>query len=124
MPMPKWWGHVNKRVFNPRAVAGGKWPVLTHVGRTSGATFHTPLDAHPVDGGYLFVLVYGSGSDWVQNILKAGSARLRVDGREVDLATPRLIGEAEAFQALSAEVARPPKLLRITEFLRMDLVAG
>ena len=98
--------------------------MLTHIGRTAGATYRTPLDAHPVDGGYLFVLVYGSGSDWVQNVLTAGHARLRVDGREVELAAPRLVGEDEAFRALPAEVARPPRLLRITEFLRMDLASG
>jgi deazaflavin-dependent oxidoreductase (nitroreductase family) len=124
MPMPRWWGHVNKRVFNPRAVASGKWPVLVHVGRTSGATYRTPLDAHPVAGGYLFVLVYGSGTDWVRNVLAAGRARLRVDGREVELAAPRLVGESEAFEALADDVSRPPKLLRITEFLRMDLTSG
>jgi deazaflavin-dependent oxidoreductase (nitroreductase family) len=123
MPMPRWWGHVNKRMFNPRAIASGKWPVLTHVGRTSGTTFRTPLDAHPVDGGYLFVLVYGSGSDWVQNVLAAGSAQLRVDGRDVALTAPRLVGRDEAFRALPGEVARPPKILRITEFLRMDHAA-
>ena len=124
MPMPRWWGQINKRVFNPRAIASGSWPVLTHVGRSSGTTYRTPLDAHPVDGGFVFVLVYGSGSDWVQNVLAAGRARLRVEGEEVELTTPRLVGEDEAFRALPAEVARPPKLLRITEFLRMDLVAG
>ncbi|SEM23566.1 nitroreductase family deazaflavin-dependent oxidoreductase [Rhodococcus maanshanensis] len=124
MPMPRWWGHINKRVFNPRAIAGGKWPVLTHVGRTSGATYRTPLDAYPVDGGYLFVLVYGSRSDWVRNVLAADSARLLVDGREVELAAARLVGESEAFQALSDDVARPPRLLRISEFLRMDVVSG
>ncbi|GGS85210.1 hypothetical protein GCM10010176_031170 [Nonomuraea spiralis] len=124
MPMPRWWGHVNKKVFNPRAISGGKWPVLIHVGRISGATYRTPLDAHPVNGGYVFVLVYGSRSDWVQNVLAARGARLRVDGREVRLTAPRLVGTDEAFQALSDEVARPPKLLRITEFLRMDLLAG
>ncbi|MFC5834550.1 nitroreductase family deazaflavin-dependent oxidoreductase [Nonomuraea insulae] len=124
MPMPKWWGHVNKRVFNPRAIAGRTWPVLIHVGRVSGATYRTPLDAHPVDGGYLFVLVYGSRSDWVRNVLAADGARLRVGGREVALAAPRLVGEDEAFQALPDKVARPPRLLRITEFLRMDLAAG
>lgn len=124
MPMPRWWGHINKRLFNPRAIASGKWPVLTHVGRSSGATYRTPLDAHPVDGGYLFVLVYGSGSDWVQNVLAAGHARLLVEGRELDLTAPRLVDENEAFQVLPDEVARPPKLLRITEFLRMDLDAG
>jgi deazaflavin-dependent oxidoreductase (nitroreductase family) len=121
MPMPRWWGHINKRVFNPRAIAGGKWPVLTHVGRSSGTTYQTPMDAHPVDDGYLFVLVYGSGSDWVQNVLAAGHARLRIDGEDRDLTAPRLVGQDEAFNALPADVARPPRLLRITEFLRMDL---
>lgn len=121
MPMAIWWGKINKRVFNPRAVAGGKWPVLTHTGRTSGKTYRTPLDAHPVDGGYLFVLVYGSASDWVQNILATGTAQLRKDGEEIALTTPRVVGRDEAFQALPPEIPRPPKLLRITEFLRMDL---
>ncbi|MEV6216994.1 nitroreductase family deazaflavin-dependent oxidoreductase [Nocardia sp. NPDC051833] len=123
MPMPRWWGHINKRVFNPRAIKGGKWPVLTHVGRRSGAMYHTPLDAYPVDGGYLFVLVYGARCDWAQNVLAAGRARLRVDGRELDLTAPVVVGEAEAFRALADDVTRPPKLLRITEFLRMDLAA-
>ena len=124
MPMPKWWGHVNKRLFNPRAIARGKWPVLTHVGRVSGETYHTPLDAHPVEGGYLFVLVYGSRSDWVRNVLAAGRARLRIGGGDVELAAPRLVGEDEAFGALPEGVTRPPKLLRVTEFLRMDVVTG
>ncbi len=124
MPMPRWWGHVNKRLFNPRAIASGHWPVLTHIGRTSGATHRTPLDAHPVDGGYLFVLVYGSGSDWVQNVMAAGHARLQVEGQDVALATPRLVGRGEADRVLPRSVARPPRLLRITEFLRMDLAVG
>ena len=124
MPMPRWWGQINKRVFNPRAIAGGRWPVLTHVGRTSGTTYRTPLDAHPVDGGYLFVLVYGSGSDWVQNVLAAGSARLRVDGRDLDLTAPRLVERDEALHALPDGAPRPPRILRITEFLRMDLAPG
>ncbi|MGW3350754.1 nitroreductase family deazaflavin-dependent oxidoreductase [Nonomuraea rubra] len=124
MPMPLWWGHVNKRVFNPLTLARGKSPVLVHVGRVSGATYNTPLDAHPVEGGYLFVLVYGSRSDWVRNILASGTARLLVDGKEVELTAPRVVGQQEAFQALADDVTRPPKVLRITEFLRMDLAAG
>lgn len=121
MPMPRWWGHINKRLFNPRAIASGSWPVLVHVGRSSGATHHTPLDANLVDGGYLFTLVYGPRSDWVQNILAAGHAVLRINGEDIPLTSPRLIGEKEAFSLLSEGVPRPPKLLKITTFLRMDL---
>ena len=122
MPMPKWWGRVNKRVFNPLELARGERPVLTHVGRVSGTTYRTPLDAHPVEGGYLFILVYGTGSDWVRNVLAAGRAQLTIDGRDVALTSPRLVGEEEAWAALLDTVSRPPKFLRITEFLRTDLV--
>ena len=80
MPMPLWFGHVNKRVFNKRELNKGVRPVITHVGRTSGTTYQTPLDATPVHGGYMFVLMYGSGSDWVKNVLAAGSASLSIDG--------------------------------------------
>jgi deazaflavin-dependent oxidoreductase (nitroreductase family) len=122
MPMPRWWGQINKRVFNPLEIRRGARPVLTHVGRTSGTTYRTPLDAHPVDDGYMFVLVYGPESDWVRNVLAAGRARLEVDGDEVELTSPRIVGEDEAWAALPAEVKRPPRFLRITDFLRMDLV--
>jgi len=123
MPMPRWWGHINKRVFNPHAIKSGKWAVLTHVGRSSGMPYRTPMEAHPVDGGYLVVLVYGSNSDWVRNVMAAGRAQLTVDGEELELTAPRVVGEAEAFAALAEEVKRPPKALRIKEFLRMDLAA-
>lgn len=123
MPMPRWWGQINKRVFNPREIAGGRRPVLTHVGRSSGTTHRTPLDAHPVDGGYLFVLVYGSGSDWVRNVLAAGRACLTVDGEDIDLTHPRVVDQDEAFTAMPETAKRPPRVLRINEFLRMDLAA-
>ena len=121
MPMPRWWTHINKRVFNPVELRRGVRPVLTHVGRSSGTTYRTPLDAHPVEGGYVFILVYGSRSDWVRNSLAAGQARLTIDGEEIELAAPRLISGDEAWQAIGDTVKRPPGMLRITEYLRMDL---
>lgn len=102
----------------------GTRPVLTHVGRTSGARYRTPLDAHPVDGGYVFILVYGSRSDGVRNVVEAGHARLVVDGQDIELAAPRLISDQEAWRAIGAGVKRPPGFLRINEYLRMDLAHG
>ena len=124
MPMPRWWTKINKRVFNPAELRRGKRPVLTHVGRSSGETHRTPLDAHPVDGGYVFILVYGSGSDWVRNVLVDGRARLTVDGQDIELVTPRLISDGEAWEAVGEGVKRPPDFLRIDEYLRMDLASG
>ena len=122
MPMPRWWTHINKRVFNPMELRRSRRPVLTHVGRSSGATYRTPLDAQPVEGGYVFILVYGSRSDWVQNALAAGNARLTLDGRDHELTAPRLIAGDEAWSAMGDDVKRPPSVLKISEYLRMDLV--
>ena len=119
MPMPLWWGQVNKRVFNPRAVRGGKWQVIHHVGRSSGRSYRTPLEAVRVDDGFIVTLVYGSKSDWAQNVLAAGRATLEVDGDTVELIDPRVITADEAFERLPAGTKRPPKLLKIDEFLAM-----
>lgn len=124
VPMPRWMGRVNRRVFNPREIAKGERPVLSHVGRTSGRIYRTPLDAHPVEGGYVFVLVYGAGCDWVRNVLAAGSAQLTLGDEVIELVRPRVIDRTEADAALPASVARPPRLLRIDEFLRMDHAAA
>ena len=87
MPMPLWVGQINKRTFNKLELKRGRRPVITHVGRASGNTYRTPLDAHPVDGGFVFILMYGSGSDWVRNVVAAGTAHLGA-GEEYDLESP------------------------------------
>jgi deazaflavin-dependent oxidoreductase (nitroreductase family) len=119
MPMPSWWGHINKRVFNPRALRSGKWQVIDHVGRTSGRSYRTPIEALPVDDGYLIMLVYGSRSDWVRNVLAAGRATLEVDGEIVELVDPQVITGDDAFERLPPGSKRPPRLLMIDEFLAM-----
>jgi deazaflavin-dependent oxidoreductase (nitroreductase family) len=120
MPVPMWIARVNKRVFNPLELRRGVRPVLTHVGRSSGKTYRTPLDAHAVDGGYIFIVMYGSDSDWVQNVLAAGAATLEIDGDEFELVSPRLVSKQDAWQQLSATTKAPPEFLRVTEYLQMD----
>ncbi len=120
MPMPLWFGHINKRVFNPSELRKGVRPVLTHVGRSSGSVYRVPLAAYPVEGGHNLILVYGSRADWVRNVLAAGTAGLRIDGEDVDLGSPRSVTEDVARQLLPATTKKPPNFLRITEFLQMD----
>ena len=124
MPMPLWWGKVNKRLFNPKALRNGKWQVICHVGRSSGQSYRTPLEAVPVEGGFVFTLVYGSRSDWVQNVLAAGTATLEIGGDSVDVVEPRLITADEAFALLPPGTKRPPGFLRIDEFLWMRRATG
>jgi deazaflavin-dependent oxidoreductase (nitroreductase family) len=89
--MPLWWGQINKRLFNPKALQNGKWKIINHVGRSSGRAYRTPLDAYEVDGTYVFILVYGPKSDWVRNVVASGQASLEVDDEIVELVSPRIV---------------------------------
>ena len=121
MPVPMWVALINKRIFNPMELKRGVRPVLTHVGRSSGRTYRTPLDAHPVDGGYIFILMYGLGSDWAQNVLTAGTATLRIEDEVFELLSPRLVSKEAAWQLLPATTKAPPNYLRVTDYLQMDV---
>lgn len=121
MPVPMWVAEVNKRFFNKMELRRGVRPVLTHVGRSSGTTYHTPLDAHRVDDGFVFILMYGSESDWVRNVLAAGAARLSVGEDEFDLESPRLVTKDAAWQLLPESTRAPPGFLNVTEYLQMDI---
>jgi deazaflavin-dependent oxidoreductase (nitroreductase family) len=123
MPMPHWWAErLNKRIFNPRALVNGKWEVITHVGRSSGKTHRTPLGSWEVDGTRVFVIVYGSQSDWVQNILNSGRATLEVGGQIEELGSPRLLSGATARGLLDTRDKLPPGFLKIDEYLQMDIL--
>jgi deazaflavin-dependent oxidoreductase (nitroreductase family) len=64
--------------------------IVSHVGRKSGRTYRTPVNAFRTDDGYIVALTYGSGSDWVKNVLAAGSCELQTKGRRVLLSDPRI----------------------------------
>ena len=120
MPYPKWLAKINKRVFNPRELRRGKRPTVIHVGRSSGTLHQTPLDAHPTKRGYVLVVRYGPDSDWVRNILEAGTATLRVDGGEHRLESPRLVSQQEAVDELASGLDPGPAFFRAEHYLLMD----
>ena len=74
--------------------------------------YKTPLDAHSVENGYVFVVNYGVGCDWVQNILAAGRAALTIGDRTYDLERPRLISDEEAARSLPPRHKAPTVISR------------
>ena len=121
MPLPRWLAHVNKRVFNPIEERRGSRPVLVHTGRSSGRTYRTPLDAHRLPDGFLFIPMYGPRTDWVKNVLAAGGARLRIDGSEVELEAPRLVRKDDIWSQLPTATRTPPTITGASELLRLDV---
>ncbi len=120
MPFPRWLAQVNKRVFNPLEERRGARPVLIHSGRTSGRTYRTPLDAHRLPDGYLFIPMYGPRTDWVKNVLAAGEARLSIDGSEIELEAPRLVTKDDIWPLLPSSTKTPPSIQGTSQLLRMD----
>jgi hypothetical protein len=119
MPAPRWLAEVNKRLFNKIELRRGVRPVTTHVGRSSGRTYHTPLEAHPVESGYIFILVYGSGSD-CKNVLAAGTARLNINDEMLELTSPRIVTKDVAWR-LPAATKAPANYLNATEYPQMNV---
>lgn len=124
MPLPRWLARFNRRFINPRAITDERWGVLRHIGRKSGHTYETPLDVTPVDGGFLFFVIYGSRTDWLRNVEAAGRATLRYQGRSIELVSPRVVGSQEARSMAGEEAKFPPAWTGAQEFLVMDEVPG
>jgi deazaflavin-dependent oxidoreductase (nitroreductase family) len=95
MPAPRSLARFNKRFTNrlTSKVAGylPGFAIVSHVGRKSGRIYRTPVNAFRTDGGYIIALTYGAQSDWVKNVLAAGSCELQTRGRRVRLFDPCVV---------------------------------
>ena len=119
MPLPRWLARINRRVFNPMEVRRGARPVLIHTGRSSGKIYRTPLDAHRLPDGYLFIPLYGPRTDWVRNVLAAQAARLSIDGHEIELQTSRLVKKKDVWPMVPTTSKSYPGSSDESELLRM-----
>ena len=64
---------------------------LEHVGRRSGRVHHTPVRAFRVGDTVVIGLNFGRRSDWLKNVTKAGSSRMRLGKEYLDLGAPSIV---------------------------------
>ena len=83
-----------------------------------GPHLHLPINVFERGEHYIFVLTYGSESQWVKNVLAAGGCEIRVRGRDVRLVEPELIMNPP-WELLPRPVQLIERLAGVTEFLRM-----
>jgi len=69
--------------------------IVTYTGRTSGRTYHTPINVFRRGDEYLFALTYGSDVQWVKNVQAAGHCRLQQHGSVIELDEPTMIPASE-----------------------------
>jgi deazaflavin-dependent oxidoreductase (nitroreductase family) len=65
--------------------------VIEHRGRTSGRPYRTPVMAFIGDGHLCVVLNYGERSDWVRNVMSAGSAEVVNKETRYLLSSPSIV---------------------------------
>jgi deazaflavin-dependent oxidoreductase (nitroreductase family) len=100
MRMPRTAANFNRRVTNPAARSLAPWlpclGTLEHTGRKSGRRYRTPLLVFKTQNGFVILIGYGLGSDWLKNVLAGGPIVLRKRGKAVTLANPQVVSQGEA----------------------------
>jgi deazaflavin-dependent oxidoreductase (nitroreductase family) len=114
----------NRRFMNPRQLRTAGKPgayagVIRHVGRRSGAAYETPVGPYATDGGFVITLPYGASSDWVKNVLAAGSATLVTEGETYDVDQPEVVPLADVVEAVPEKERRSLRIFRVEHALRV-----
>jgi len=110
-------------LINPVARRFAGWMpgfgLLTYRGRTTGRVYRLPINVFKRGEDYIFVLTYGSESQWVKNVLAAGECQIRVRGRDIHLVEPALISNPpwDLLPWPARLIER--RVAGVTEFLRM-----
>ncbi|HMF03941.1 MAG TPA: nitroreductase family deazaflavin-dependent oxidoreductase [Acidimicrobiia bacterium] len=110
--------HVTNHVSRPAARHLPGFAVVTHLGRRSGRTYQTPVNMFRDGERYVFALTYGADSQWVENVMAAGSCEVRTQGRTVRLCEPRIFTDPER-RPVPAPVRIVLQVLDVSDFLSM-----
>ncbi len=70
----------NPHQMKTAGTQGAYASVIRHVGRTTGRSYETPLVPFATEDGFVIALPYGSGTDWLKNVMASGSATIVHEG--------------------------------------------
>jgi deazaflavin-dependent oxidoreductase (nitroreductase family) len=87
---------LQRAVINPRQMASAGTPgayaaLIRHRGRISGRPYETPVGAVETDDGFLVAVVYGPRTNWLRNVLAAGSATIVHEGHTYAVDDPEIV---------------------------------
>ena len=126
MPAPRWVARANKvglnRLTKFIAPWAPGWAIVIHRGRKSGRTLRTPLWAFRRKDGYVIALTYGSGADWVRNVLAEGGCELESRRHHYELGSPRLYRDDTASDMPAFIRLMLRRVIKAPEFLSLDIV--
>jgi deazaflavin-dependent oxidoreductase (nitroreductase family) len=96
--------------------------VIRHQGRTTGRTYQTPVWAVPTEDGFVIAIVYGSGTDWLKNVLASGAAAILHAGATYPVDQPEIVPMERARAYFPATLQRTHRLVGVEGCLRVRRV--
>lgn len=124
MPLPTWLARFNRVVTNRLARPLARWVpgygIVVHTGRTSGREYRTPVNVFRHPDGYVIALTYGTGSQWVRNVIAAGGCRLETRGVVIELRDPVIVHDRRR-SAVPFFVRPFLFVLGVADFLRLSV---
>lgn len=110
----------NPRVMRTAGTAGTQTSVIEHVGRRSGSTYETPVDIIETTTRLLIALPYGTRTDWLRNVLDAGSATVVTRGERVRVDRPAIVATADVAPLIPPRTLRTLRLFGVGECLSLE----
>jgi len=118
---------LQRAILNPRQMRSAGSPgayasVIRHRGRTSGRPYETPVGVVATDDGFLIALMYGSRTNWLQNVLASGSATIVHEGQTYGVDQPELIPMPAVAARFTSSDQQGFRVLRVDQALRVRRV--
>ena len=116
---------MNRSVTNPRVMrtagtAATQTSVIEHVGRRSGRSYETPVDIVDTATGMLIALPYGARTDWLRNVLAAGSAAVVTGGERLEVGRPTIVATADVVDLIPRRTLATLRLFGVSQCLRLE----
>jgi deazaflavin-dependent oxidoreductase (nitroreductase family) len=116
---------MNRSLTNPRVMrtagnAGTQTSVIEHVGRRSGKTYETPVDIIETTTRLLIALPYGARTDWLRNVLAAGSATVVSGGERISVERPAVVATADVEELIPVRTLRTLRLFGVSQCLSLE----
>ncbi|BBY95347.1 hypothetical protein MGALJ_50160 [Mycobacterium gallinarum] len=110
----------NPRVMRTAGSAGTQTSVIEHIGRRSAKTHETPVDIIETTTRLLIALPYGARTDWLRNVLAAGSATVVSGGERIPVVRPAVVATADVEELIPARTLRTLRLFGVSQCLSLE----
>jgi deazaflavin-dependent oxidoreductase (nitroreductase family) len=110
---------MNRRQMRTAGTPGAYAGIVRHVGRTSGRAYETPVTIVATGDAFLVALPYGTGTQWLRNVLAAGSATIVTEGRTHAVERPELVPMATVVDAFPESDRKSFRLFKVDQALRL-----